>query len=168
MAMTKLPTNEAEASHFALRLIAPRSFQSWIGGPKIGFSRSVETKFMTNDTFENVQLDIRDADGVARLFAAHASDLEIVIHTAAQPSHDWAASDPATDFTVNANGTLALLEAARLHRPEATFVNMSTNKVYGDLPNSLPITHTVYGRIPTQTTPAPDTFTDTIQVTVSY
>jgi len=89
--------------------------------------------------FENVELDIRDSDGVDRLFAAHASDLELVIHTAAQPSHDWAASDPATDFTVNANGTLALLEAARRHRPEATFVNMSTNKVYGDLPNDLPL-----------------------------
>jgi len=62
-----------------------------------------------------------------------------VIHTAAQPSHDWAAREPHTDFTVNANGTLNLLEAARRHRPEATFVFMSTNKVYGDRPNFLPL-----------------------------
>ena len=67
------------------------------------------------------------------------SQLELVVHTAAQPSHDWAASDPQTDFTVNANGTLNLLEAARHHAPEATFVFCSTNKVYGDLPNALPL-----------------------------
>ena len=62
-----------------------------------------------------------------------------MIHTAAQPSHDWAASDPQTDFTVNANGTLNLLEATRRHRPDATFVFTSTNKVYGDRPNFLPL-----------------------------
>ena len=62
-----------------------------------------------------------------------------MIHTAAQPSHDWAASEPHTDFTVNANGTLNLLEATRHHAPEATFIFCSTNKVYGDLPNYLPL-----------------------------
>ena len=108
-------------------------------GPDASTQRVTDELVDRYDAFENVELDIRDADGVDRLFAEHASDLEIVIHTAAQPSHDWAASDPATDFTVNANGTLALLEAARRHRPDATFVNMSTNKVYGDLPNSLPL-----------------------------
>jgi CDP-paratose 2-epimerase len=61
------------------------------------------------------------------------------VHAAAQPSHDWAASEPATDFTINANGTLNLLEATRRHRPEATFVFTSTNKVYGDRPNDLPL-----------------------------
>jgi CDP-paratose 2-epimerase len=68
-----------------------------------------------------------------------AGDLELVIHTAAQPSHDWAASDPQTDFGVNANGTLNLLEATRKHRPDATFIFCSTNKVYGDRPNFLPL-----------------------------
>ena len=62
-----------------------------------------------------------------------------VIHTAAQPSHDWAASDPQTDFTVNANGTLNLLEATRRHCPDAAFIFTSTNKVYGDAPNRLPL-----------------------------
>ena len=62
-----------------------------------------------------------------------------MIHAAAQPSHDWAASEPHTDFSVNATGTLNLLEATRRHRPEATFVFCSTNKVYGDRPNTLPL-----------------------------
>jgi CDP-paratose 2-epimerase len=92
--------------------------------------------------FRWVELDIRDADGVMRLFADHAPRLELIVHTAAQPSHDWAASDPQTDFTVNANGTLNLLEATRRHAPKASFVFCSTNKVYGDLPNFLPLEET--------------------------
>ena len=90
------------------------------------------------DEFRSLDLDIRDADGVMRVFA-EARDLALVVHAAAQPSHDWAASDPQTDFTVNANGTLNLLEAARKHAPDATFLFCSTNKVYGDLPNFLPL-----------------------------
>jgi CDP-paratose 2-epimerase len=85
------------------------------------------------------QLDIRDREGVDRLFARHGREIGLVVHTAAQPSHDWAASDPHTDFTVNANGTLNLLAAARDHCPDATFVFCSTNKVYGDRPNYLPL-----------------------------
>ena len=91
------------------------------------------------DEFRSLEVDIRDADGVARAFAERVGQIELVIHTAAQPSHDWAASDPQTDFGVNANGTLNLLEATRAHAPTATFVFCSTNKVYGDLPNSLPL-----------------------------
>ena len=89
--------------------------------------------------FRSLDVDIRDADRVLAVFAEHASELELVIHTAAQPSHDWAASDPFTDFGVNATGTLHLLEATRRHRPDATFIFTSTNKVYGDLPNQLPL-----------------------------
>ena len=66
-------------------------------------------------------------------------EIELIVHTAAQPSHDWAASDPQTDFGINANGTLNLLEATRKHCPEATFIFTSTNKVYGDTPNRLPL-----------------------------
>jgi CDP-paratose 2-epimerase len=91
------------------------------------------------DEFESVDADIRDAQAMSRLFAEHGTAIELVIHTAAQPSHDWAASDPQTDFAVNANGTLNLLEATRQHAPDATFIFCSTNKVYGDLPNSLPL-----------------------------
>lgn len=91
------------------------------------------------DEFRSLEIDIRNAEGVSRIFAEHAKEIELVIHTAAQPSHDWAASNPQTDFAVNANGTLNLLEATRLHAPSATFVFCSTNKVYGDLPNQLPL-----------------------------
>jgi CDP-paratose 2-epimerase len=90
-------------------------------------------------SFQSLELDIRDTDGVERAFADHAADLGLVIHTAAQPSHDWAASDPQTDFAINANGTLNLLEATRHHAPGATFIFCSTNKVYGDTPNALPL-----------------------------
>jgi CDP-paratose 2-epimerase len=83
--------------------------------------------------------DIRDAETIERIFREHGGQIELVIHTAAQPSHDWAASEPQTDFGVNANGTLNLLEAARAHSPEAPFVFCSTNKVYGDTPNRLPL-----------------------------
>src|SRR3954451_22711323 len=89
--------------------------------------------------FRVEELDIRDADGVLGVFQRVAGDLSAVIHTAAQPSHDWAASDPQSDFGVNAQGTLNLLEATRHHAPDATFVFTSTNKVYGDLPNELPL-----------------------------
>lgn len=93
----------------------------------------------TYPEFRSVDLDVRDAEGVAALVREHAAQLELIIHTAAQPSHDWAASDPQTDFAVNATGTLNLLEAARKHKPDATFIFTSTNKVYGDRPNDLPL-----------------------------
>lgn len=87
--------------------------------------------------YQHFNLDIRDAAGVEAIFRDH--EAELVIHAAAQPSHDWAASDPVTDFTVNANGTLVLLEATRKYHPEAPFIFTSTNKVYGDAPNELPL-----------------------------
>jgi CDP-paratose 2-epimerase len=89
--------------------------------------------------FRSLDLDIRDADGVKRVFAEGGGEIELIVHTAAQPSHDWAASDPQADFSINANGTLNLLEATRSHCPEATFIFTSTNKVYGDTPNRLPL-----------------------------
>jgi CDP-paratose 2-epimerase len=89
--------------------------------------------------FRRLDADIRDADAVDRVFAEHGRDVEVVIHAAAQPSHDWAAREPKTDFTINANGTLNLLEAAREHASDATFAFVSTNKVYGDRPNGLPL-----------------------------
>lgn len=89
--------------------------------------------------YRHVDGDIRDPELLDSVFARHGRTITAVIHTAAQPSHDWAASDPQTDFTVNANGTLNLLEATRRHCPEAAFVFTSTNKVYGDAPNALPL-----------------------------
>jgi CDP-paratose 2-epimerase len=108
-------------------------------GPAASTAPVTERLEQRYDAFHSVDMDVRDRDGVFHLFEQHARDLELVIHTAAQPSHDWAAKDPETDFTVNANGTLNLLEAARRHAPDATFIFCSTNKVYGDLPNHLPL-----------------------------
>jgi len=110
------------------------------------FGPSASTKPQTQrlvetypENFRSFELEIRDAEAVDRLVREHAAGLELVIHAAAQPSHDWAATEPFTDFTINANGTLHLLEALRRHKPEATFVFCSTNKVYGDRPNFLPL-----------------------------
>lgn len=85
------------------------------------------------------KIDIRDKEAIEQLFKKYTSDIELIIHTAAQPSHDWAAKDPDKDFTVNANGTLNLLEATRKYSPGGTFIFTSTNKVYGDNPNYLPL-----------------------------
>jgi CDP-paratose 2-epimerase len=88
--------------------------------------------------YEHHDMDIRDRPAILALFERYGNEIALVVHTAAQPSHDWAAREPFTDFDINAVGTLNLLEATRLHAPEATFIFTSTNKVYGDRPNSLP------------------------------
>jgi len=84
-------------------------------------------------------VDVRDHAAIERIFEEYGRDIALIIHTAAQPSHDWAARDPYTDFTVNANGTLVILENARRACPGAVFIFCSTNKVYGDRPNALPL-----------------------------
>ncbi|MGH2925442.1 MAG: NAD-dependent epimerase/dehydratase family protein [Solirubrobacterales bacterium] len=91
------------------------------------------------DAYRHHSVDIRDRDGVDRILASYGGAIELVIHAAAQPSHDWAAKQPMTDFDINAVGTMNMLEATRAHAPEAVFIFTSTNKVYGDLPNSLPL-----------------------------
>ncbi len=109
------------------------------------FGAEASTKKTREDLIANVRayehhnIDIRDVVGVTELFKQHRGKIDAVVHTASQPSHDWAARDPQTDFGVNANGTLNLLEAARNFCPEAPFVFTSTNKVYGDTPNRLPL-----------------------------
>ena len=89
--------------------------------------------------YTHVDGDIRDTAAIDALFRRYGRDIAVVIHTAAQPSHDWAARDPVTDFTVNAQGTLVLLEATRRFCPAAVFILCSTNKVYGDACNRLPL-----------------------------
>jgi CDP-paratose 2-epimerase len=91
------------------------------------------------DQYIHHTVDIRDHEAISQVFKTYGKDISLIIHTAAQPSHDWAASDPYTDFTVNANGTLVLLENTRQTCPEAVFIFCSTNKVYGDTPNFLPL-----------------------------
>ena len=107
-------------------------------GPDASTSRVTGELTSAFSEFRSFDIDVRDAAAVAQLVSENASQLELVVHAAAQPSHDWAASDAQTDFGVNANGTLNLLEAVRHHKPDATFIHMSTNKVYGDRPNALP------------------------------
>jgi CDP-paratose 2-epimerase len=84
-------------------------------------------------------IDIRDREGLQKIFQSYGKDIAVVIHTAAQPSHDWAVRDPFTDFDVNATGTLNVLQNVRDHAIEAAVIHCSTNKVYGDRPNTLPL-----------------------------
>jgi CDP-paratose 2-epimerase len=90
------------------------------------------------NSYEHYNIDIRDYEKLNEVFSKYSSDIDIVIHTAAQPSHDWAANEPLTDFGINATGTMNMLEVARLNCPKATFIFTSTNKVYGDTPNKSP------------------------------
>jgi CDP-paratose 2-epimerase len=89
--------------------------------------------------FVNYAVDIREVKELEKIFKEFGSDIKLILHAAAQPSHDWAAKEPFTDFSVNANGTLNMLEMCRLHCPQAVFIFTSTNKVYGDTPNYLPL-----------------------------
>jgi len=114
------------------------NLRNYFFGPKgdtSGVRQQLQTEFKN---YQHQQIDIRDRDGLAKCFKAFKPDF--VVHAAAQPSHDWAAREPFTDFEVNAMGTLNLLESFRQHTPDGVFVLMSTNKVYGDAPNFLPMT----------------------------
>jgi len=109
------------------------------------FGQEASTEWQQNqlrEVFPNYRhhtADIRDYAALERIFAQYDGDIRCIIHTAAQPSHDWAAQEPLTDFGVNALGTLNLLELVRKHCIDAPFIFTSTNKVYGDTPNYLPL-----------------------------
>ena len=106
-------------------------------GPDGDTSWNLERLKGVTQNFQHRSIDIRDRDGVLGLLQDVPADL--IVHAAAQPSHDLAASRPFDDFDVNAVGTMNLLEATRRHRPEAVFCFLSTNKVYGDAPNERPL-----------------------------
>lgn len=89
--------------------------------------------------YEHVNIDIRNKDELSAIFKRYGENIKLVLHAAAQPSHDWAANEPLTDFTVNALGTLNVMEITRQYCPDAVFIFTSTNKVYGDSPNRLPL-----------------------------
>lgn len=108
-------------------------------GDEATTSSNLERLKRTIPSYEHYDVDIRDQAAVFEIFQRYGREISLVIHTAAQPSHDWAARAPFVDFTVNANGTLVLLEATRQLTPEAVFIFTSTNKVYGDRPNRLPL-----------------------------
>ncbi len=96
----------------------------------------LQTQF---SNYRHNNIDIRDYSALEKIFKEYNSDISLLIHTAAQPSHDWAAKEPLTDFTINANGTLNMLELTRQYCPDSVFIFTSTNKVYGDNPNLLPL-----------------------------
>lgn len=112
---------------------------------KFFFGEEASTQWNRHQLEEQVSgyvhysIDIRDKEAVEEVFQEYGKDIKLIIHTAAQPSHDWAAKDAFTDFTVNANGTLVMLEMTRQYCPESVFIFTSTNKVYGDTPNLLPL-----------------------------
>ena len=112
--------------------------RSYFFGKK-GSNKWKELILKKNKRYKHFSIDIRNRKKIFEIIRKYRKKIKSIIHTAAQPSHDWAAKEPFTDFEVNANGTLNLLEALRLFCPEASFIFTSTNKVYGDKPNFLPL-----------------------------
>ena len=89
--------------------------------------------------YDHYNTDIRNFKSLKKIFQKYKNNIKIIIHAAAQPSHDWARNKPFIDFDINAKGTLNLLELTKLYCPRTPFIFMSTNKVYGDNPNYLPL-----------------------------
>jgi CDP-paratose 2-epimerase len=103
----------------------------------------IKTKLKKNlKKYKHYDTDIRNYDALEKIFLKYKKNIKLIIHAAAQPSHDWAKNKPIIDFDINAKGTLNLLELTKLYCPEAPFIFMSTNKVYGDNPNKLPLIET--------------------------
>ena len=100
-----------------------------------------QKKKLTNKLkkYKHFNADVRNYRSLEKIFKKYKENISLIIHCAAQPSHDYGKNFPILDFDVNAKGTLNMLEATRKHCPEAVFINMSTNKVYGDNPNKLNI-----------------------------
>jgi CDP-paratose 2-epimerase len=108
-------------------------------GPEASTHKTRDDLIANVRAYKHHEFDIRDANAVSELFKEYRGRIAAVVHTASQPSHDWAAREPQIDFAINATATMILLEAARKFSPEAPFVFISTNKVYGDRPNQLPL-----------------------------
>lgn len=113
--------------------------RAYFFGPSASTKWNKEVLENKYSNYKAHNIDIRDYTSLEAIFKQYGNDIKIVVHTAAQPSHDWAAKEPITDFTINANGTLNFLELTRQHCPKAVFIFTSTNKVYGDTPNFLPL-----------------------------
>jgi CDP-paratose 2-epimerase len=111
--------------------------RSYFFGENSSTSKSLNLIKKNIQNYTHFDVDIRNYDELLKIFLTYSSDIELIIHTAAQPSHDWAAKEPLTDFTINSLGTMNLLELTRLYCPKSTFIFTSTNKVYGDNPNKL-------------------------------
>jgi CDP-paratose 2-epimerase len=127
------------ASKFDLVVGIDNNMRRYFFGDEASTDWNVKRLTENYPNYRHYNIDIRDQQSLKNLFEEYKTDISLIIHTAAQPSHDWAAQEPFTDFTVNANGTLNLLEYTRQFCPEAVFIFTSTNKVYGDNPNFLPL-----------------------------
>ena len=113
--------------------------RAYFFGPEASTAWNTEQLRKKLKHYTHHAIDIRDEPAINKLFSDLGNSISLIVHTASQPSHDWAAREPTTDFTVNANGTLVMLEAMRQSAPDAAFIFTSTNKVYGDTPNFLPL-----------------------------
>ena len=111
---------------------------------KYFFGKDGDTKWQLNNlkkikNYNHFNYDIRNYKKIENIFKKFGKKIEAIIHCAAQPSHDWASKEPITDFSINATGTINLLELTRIFAHNAKFIFMSTNKVYGDIPNKIPL-----------------------------
>ena len=127
------------ASKFDLIVGIDNDMRQYFFGKEASTNWNVKYLIESHDNYKHYNIDIRHQEDLKKIFEEYGKDIALIVHTAAQPSHDWAAKEPFTDFTVNANGTLNLLEFTRQFCPEAVFIFTSTNKVYGDNPNFLPL-----------------------------
>ncbi len=127
------------ASSFDLVIGIDNDMRAYFFGSNASTEWNKKRLIEQHTNFSSFDIDIRDYSALENIFLQFASDIKLIVHTAAQPSHDWAAREPLTDFGVNATGTLNMLELYKKHCPEAVFIFTSTNKVYGDTPNELPL-----------------------------
>lgn len=127
------------ASKFDLIVGIDNDMRQYFFGAEASTNWNVQRLVEKYSNYKHFNIDIRDQEALKKVFEEYGTDISLIVHSAAQPSHDWAAKEPFTDFTVNANGTLNLLEYTRQFCPEAVFIFTSTNKVYGDNPNFLPL-----------------------------
>lgn len=127
------------ANKFDLIIGIDNDMRAYFFGKEASTDWNREQLTHTFSNYKHYNADIRNYAEVEKIFTEYNQDIKLVIHTAAQPSHDWAAKEPITDFTVNANGTLNILELTKQHCKQAVFIFTSTNKVYGDNPNLLPL-----------------------------
>ncbi|MBP6686770.1 MAG: NAD-dependent epimerase/dehydratase family protein [Lacibacter sp.] len=127
------------APHFDLVIGIDNNMRQYFFGENASVQWKSKQLVNQYQHYKHKFIDIRDAEALEQVFALYNSSIKLVIHAAAQPSHDWAAKEPFTDFSINATGTLNMLEQTRKYCPDAVFIFTSTNKVYGDNPNQLPL-----------------------------
>lgn len=139
------------SKHFDKVVGIENNMRKYFFGEEGSILTSMNSLVDTVPNLENIACDIRNFQELEEIFKRYSKSLKLIIHTAAQPSHDWAAKEPFTDYNINSTGTLNLLELTRKYCPEAVFIFTSTSKVYGDNPNylSLEETTTRYDAPPT-------------------